>query len=107
MDRDIRFVKGDTIAFTMSFTGLEEDLTDAYFSAKKSLSDEDYAFQVKLNDGISKVEDTNEYLVTVPADVTKKLEPRGYYYDLVIVIGSTVNTLLKGILTIEKNVTDV
>ncbi len=107
MNRDLSIIKGNTIAFKMAFSDLEEDLTDAFFSAKKNITDSEYVFQVKLNEGISRVEGSDEYVVNVPATITKTMEVGSYYYDLVIVIGSTVNTLLKGVLSVEPTITNV
>ncbi len=107
MKRDISVIKGNTIAFTMSFSDLEDTLTGAYFSAKDRIDDTEYAFQVTLGNGISQIDDTDKYLINVPPSMTKDLDVGAYYYDLTVVIGSNVYTLLYGILNVNPGVTDV
>lgn len=107
MKRDISVIKGNTIAFTMSFSDLEDNLTGAYFSAKDKMDDESYAFQVTLGNGISRIGETNKYVVNVPPSMTKELDCGAYYYDVTVEIGTNVYTLLNGILIVEQGVTDV
>ncbi len=105
MERDFTIIKGNNISFKVEFNDLESEVTGAYMSAKKKVNDTAYAFQVSLGNGISIIPDTNSYLVNVPTTLTKNLECGSYYYDLTFVIGTTVITLLNGIMTVNPNIT--
>lgn len=102
---NLTMTRGDTLAFAVEIGGLNQDLSTAYFSCKKELSDESYAFQKTLTNGISKVE-TGKYRVRVAPTDTKNLELGEYYYDLQIGVNSDIFTILQGRLTITYEVTE-
>ena len=102
---NLSMTRGDTLAFGVEIGGLNQDLSTAYFSCKRELSDETYAFQKTLTNGISKVE-TGKYRIRVaPAD-TANLELGDYYYDLQIGVNSDIFTILRGRLKIMYEVTE-
>ena len=104
-DTNITMVKGDTLSFGMEFEGLDQDLSAAYFSCKMDYTDDEYAFQKALNDGITKVS-TGKYRVRIaPAD-TADLDAGLYRYDLQISVNSDVFTLMRGVLDIQEEVTE-
>ena len=102
---NLSMTRGDTLAFGVEIGGLDQDLTTAYFSCKRELSDETYAFQKTLTDGISKVE-TGKYRVRVAPSDTANLELGDYYYDLQIGVNSDIFTILRGKLKIMYEVTE-
>ena len=104
MEHNIVMVRGDTLSFGMEFEGLDQDLTSAYFSCKKSYSDASYAFQKSLGSGITKVE-TGKYSVRVAPSDTSALDAGNYFYDLQVSANSDVFTILRGMLTILPEVT--
>ena len=106
VDTNLSMVRGDTLAFGLEFEGLEQDLDSAYFTCKANATLSDYVFQKTLEDGIDKVA-TGKYRVRVDPVDTSTVEAREYYYDLVIGVNDDVFTLLKGVLSIEQNVTSI
>ena len=109
MDRDIRLVQGNTLTFKVIFSGMEDgaEVTNAYFTVKKKISDDSPIFQLTLGNGISQITDTTTYVVSASSALTSLLTPENYYYDCTFVINTTVTTLLKGILTVDPRITVV
>ena len=111
MDRDLSIVKGNTLNFFVNFTLTDdediEDITEIYFSGKDKLTDSEYAFQLTLDNGITLQEGTTKFLVSLSHEITSTLEVENYYYDLTFVMNGNVFTIMKGILKVEPNVTDV
>lgn len=110
MNDNLRMVRGDTFAFGIEITGLNQDLDSAYFTCKENYDDETPIFQKSLSDGIEKdeetsTEDTYYYKVRVAPEDTYNVEAKNYYYDLEIGANSDIYTILKGILRIENDVT--
>lgn len=107
MDQNMKMVKGDTLSFGVEIEGNTQDLDSAYFSCKKDIDSSDYIFRKSLNDGIWK-DSTGEnnviYGVRVAPEDTEELEAGNYYYDMEIGINDDIFTILKGVLTIEKDV---
>lgn len=107
-NNNLFMVRGDTFRFNLEIEGLEEDLTDAYFSCKKNKDDTEYLFQKSLGDGITKKDDTDTskiYEVVVAPEDTEEAEDGNYFYDLQIEVDGEVFTPLLAILKIEKDVT--
>lgn len=103
MEKNIRMVKGDTLAFGMELVDLNQDLDSAYFTCRAGYNGEQ-VFQKSIGNGITKVE-TNKYRIRIaPAD-TASLEAGKYVYDLQIGVNSDVFTLLIGMLEIDDDVT--
>lgn len=105
-EKVINMVKGDTLAFGMEFTGLDQDLDSAYFTAKQSYDTEQTIFQKSLNDGIEKVSD-GVYSVRLAPEDTANVIAGKYYYDLQIGANGDVYTLLYGIINLYPDVTTV
>lgn len=110
MKKDFEAIKGDTLAFgiEIEFDESPQQLDSAYFTCKNVLNNE-ICFQKSLGDGISYVkQDGNKlyYRVRVEPSDTKGLELGRYYYDLQINENEDIYTILKGILTIEKEITE-
>lgn len=104
MDYNMSMIRGDTLSFGIEIDGLDQDLESAFFSCKQNYDDDGYVFQKSLADGITKVE-TGKYIVRVAPTDTKDIQSGKYYYDLEIGVNSDIFTILKGILTVEPDVT--
>lgn len=105
-DENITMIKGDTLAFNITVNDDNGDpitVDYAYFTAKKNLSDSTPAFQKSLGNGITQ-EDGVLTVRVAPTD-TASLYDGMYYYDCQIRIGSDKYTLLRGILSLEADVT--
>ena len=108
--QNFEMVKGDTfsIGIEIEFDESPQQLDTAYFTCKSIINNE-MCFQKSLGDGISFVKsDGNKiyYRVRVEPSDTKGLERGKYYYDLQINVNSDTYTILKGILTIENEITE-
>ena len=103
-EKNLKMIKGDTLAFGLEIEGLDQDLDTAYFTCKQDKNSDTPIFQKSLNDGISKVE-TGQYRVRIaPAD-TRNLEEGNYYYDLQIGVNSDIFTIMIGVLKITQDIT--
>lgn len=105
-DENITMVKGDTLAFNVEIKDNDgEPITvdSAYFTCKKNVAAVTPTFQKSLNNGIEQ----DDGLLTVrvaPADTSSLLAGQ-YYYDFQIAVGDDKYTLLRGILSLEQDVT--
>ena len=107
-DQTFEMTRGDTFAFGIEMEGNTQELESAYFSVKKDIDSDVYVFQKSLYDGISLVEigeDSIFYRVRIAPNDTKNLDAGKYYYDLELGLNGDVFTPIKGILTIDKDVT--
>lgn len=104
MNKNFDLIKGDTLAFVFEIEDFNDDLSTCYFSCKRNINDENYAFQKSLNNGITKIE-TGKYKVRVAPGDTKNLLTGSYYYDLQIGVGEDVYTILIGQINLKKEIT--
>lgn len=105
-DENITMVKGDTLSFNITVTddsGEPVTVDSAYFTAKKNPADVTPAFQKSLGSGIT--QDDGVLTVRVAPTDTASLYEGLYFYDCQIGIDSDKYTLLRGILTLEQEVT--
>lgn len=105
-DQNITMVRGDTLSFGMVLEQLDQDLDTAFFTVKESYSNDDYVVQKSLNNGITKLE-TGKYCVRVAPEDTAKLEVKKYFYDLQVGVNGDVFTIIKGVLELEYEATEV
>lgn len=99
---NLSMVRGDTLSFGLQIDGLDS-IEDAFFTCKKNL-DEAPAFVKSLNHGIEAA-GSGEYVVRVTPVDTQELDPGQYFYDLEIRANGDVFTLMRGMLSIEYDVT--
>lgn len=74
-NRNIYHMRGDTGRFHVDLKyedGEEVEGYEAYFSVKKRLKDEEYLFQVKVDDGV----------VLITPEMTKNLPCGDFVYDI-------------------------
>lgn len=100
---DIVMIRGDTLEFDFEVEGISE-LTSAFFSCKSNLGSNDYIFQKSLGMGITPQED-GIFNVKIEPEDTKNVSTGNYHYDLEINVNGNVYTILKGMLTIDWDVT--
>lgn len=103
MEKNIRMVKGDTLAFGMEFVDLSQDLTSAYFTVRKDYNS-DITFQKSLGSGIAKVGE-GIYKVRIAPSDTLNLDAGKYVYDLQVGIGDDIFTIIIGMLDLRYDVT--
>lgn len=107
MNKNLKMVRGDTLSFGIEYSFDDEttqDLDTCYFSCKQNMDDEEYIFQKSLNNGISKV-DNGKYRVRVAPEDTENVDIGNYYYDLEIGLNNDIFTIIKGVLSIESDIT--
>lgn len=107
-NNNLFMVRGDTFRFSVEIEGLQQDLTEAYFSCKKNYEDLDYIFQKSIGNGITKKQTTETsiiYEVVIAPEDTQNVECGNYFYDLQMAVGTDVFTPLNAILKIENDVT--
>lgn len=105
---NLYMVKGDTFRFLIEIEGLDNDLTDAYFSCKKNKEDTEYIFQKSLGTGIAKKSETDTskiYEIVVDAADTDEVEEGNYFYDLQLEANGEKFTPLLGVLKIDWDIT--
>ena len=105
-DGNMAMVRGNSLSFGLEIEGLDGDLEFAYFTCKKNFNDQNNVFQKTLNNGITKLE-AGKYVIRIAPNDTADVEAGNYYYDLTVGANGDVLTLVKGVLTIEQNVTEV
>lgn len=103
--KDIILTKGDTFSFAIEFEGLDQELTNIYFSCKEETSSRVYIFQKSLNNGVTKINNST-YRVRVAPEDTKNIESGSYFYDLQISANGDVFTILKGKFIVEYEITE-
>lgn len=103
--KDITMVRGDTLAFSFKFQGLNQALDTAYFSCKANPTDNTYLFQKSLSDGIE-ADENNVYKVRVAPDDTEDIPAGDYFYDLQVGVNDDIYTILIGQLFLRQDVTN-
>ena len=111
--KDIEIVRGDTMSFNFELTGLQGTAPDRItFMVKENIedTDEEALVNLELGSGVSlygyaSETDTFTYTVRMSPEKTVNLDLARYYYDLQIVVGQDVLTLLKGRFTLDYDVT--
>ncbi|MBR2160587.1 MAG: hypothetical protein IJ938_04650 [Clostridia bacterium] len=107
--QDIEMVKGDTLEYGIQLQGLEGAEPNIVFSCALNYYD-DVLFNADLEDGINRDSydaetDTATYSIRIAPEKTASLDLDRYYYDLQMVLGDDVITLMRGRLTLLYEVT--
>lgn len=103
--KDIIITKGDTLSFAIEFEGLDQELTNIYFSCKEETASREYIFQKSLENGVTKINNST-YRIRVAPEDTKNIENGSYFYDLQISVNGDVFTILKGKFIVEYEITE-
>lgn len=105
---ELELIKGDTFVFDFEIEGLKQDLESCFFSCKKDKTNSGYAFQKSLNNGITKIDTTENssiYQVKISPEDTKNMKAGYYYYDIQIKVEGDVFTPLLNQLKIIEDIT--
>ncbi len=105
---ELELIKGDTLVFDFEIEGLKQDLESCFFSCKKDKTKLEYDFQKSLNNGITKIDTTDNsrvYQVKISPEDTKNMKAGYYYYDIQIKVGDDVFTPLLNQLKIIEDIT--
>ena len=108
-DLNLEFTRGDTFSFGVRIYELGQALTSAKFTCKKNVDDTTPLFQKTINNGVtldSVDMDDYFYKVRVAPEDTKDLEVGKYFYDFQIEVNGDIFTILKGVLTLEYDVSE-
>lgn len=100
----MKMTRDTTEEFTFYVSGLPDTISAVYFTVKKSINQNVYAFQKTLSNGISVENDI--YTVTISPSDTVNLDPGQYVYDLKIIYGANKKRLLTGVFELDRGVTD-
>lgn len=108
-DKQITMIKGDTFSIGVELVDengnpFAEDLKAITMTCRDSENSSIIIFEKYLGSGITKA-DKNKYIIRVAPEDTEKVEAGKYVYDVEIRTNEDVATILKGILTIEDDVT--
>ena len=106
-DSNITMTKGDSVSFNVIVQDPDNNIIavdSAYFTCKKLRTDETKVFQKSLNAGIW--QDETGLTVRIAPQDTANVDAGLYFYDCQIGVEDDIYTILKGILTIEQDVTD-
>lgn len=110
---NIAMVKNDTLSFGFQIKGFEgQTPTEIYFTCKENPNNTAALFQRNLETGINLVSydpesDTLTYEVRIAPSNTLNIDPGRYFYDLEIHVNKDTFTLMKGVLTIDWEVTSI
>ena len=103
--QNLSMVRGDTLTFDMTLYDVDATVESIYFSCKKCATDDEYAFQKSLGNGITCVDDAVYRVRVAPAD-TANLPAGEYAYDLQLGLGADIFTILYGRLILKQDVTE-
>ena len=105
-DQNITMVKGDTLAFNVEVYDENNDpvtATSAYMTCKKMPTSDEFVFQKSLGDGIT--QENSLMTVRVAPEDTAETDAGEYYYDLQIGFDNDIFTIMRGLLSLEQNIT--
>ena len=104
--RNIDLIRGDTLAFDVSISEIENVTVESmYFSIKKRKTDDEYIVQKSIGDGITQIDDLKYRVRVAPVD-TYALPAGKYEYDLQIGLGLDIYTPLMGTINIMQDITE-
>lgn len=105
-NENITMVRGDTLAFNAEVVdenGNAIIVDSAHFTCKKRPLETETVFHKALGSGITQ---TDELLtVRVAPQDTKEVDAGKYFYDFQVGVDHDIYTVMKGVLTIEQDVT--
>lgn len=100
VNKNFTIVRGNSLQFRINFVDAESLPDEIYFILKNKSSDTDSILQLKIDDGITKVEDMDSYDVYIAASDTEDLELLNYIYQIAVEYGSDFETVVEGKLII-------
>ena len=101
--------RGDTKVFQLKRKNLDGVITELpdkmYFTFKDNFNQKDFHFQKTLEKGIIYDNTSNYYYITIEPEDSNSLQYGTYVFDIEIIDGKKVTTLVKAYLIIEEEVT--
>lgn len=105
MIENLALIKGDTFTFDIIISDIENvSVESIFFSVKVKQTDQNYAFQKSLANGIVAI-DNLRYCVKIEPQDSENLPCGDYYYDLQVNIGNDTYTVMMGTLKIKQDIT--
>lgn len=106
---NLEMTKGDTLSFGIKIYNLGQNLDTAYFTCKKNYDSNAVIFQKSLNNGITfdsaDASGNYVYKVRLAPEDTADVDIGKYYYDVQISCNGDIYTIMKGVFTIDYEVT--
>lgn len=109
---DIEFIRGDTkplkfqIKDNLGNVIKMDDGEELIFTVKKNYNTKDFVLQKKLSDGDITYKD-GYYYITLMHEETANLRYGTYVYDIQLMSGDIVSTLILGTITLTQEVTHI
>lgn len=100
VNKNFTIVRGNSLQFRVNFVNADTLPEDINFILKNKSSDALKVAELKLNEGIYKVEDEDSYDFYLEGSVTEDLELLNYIYQISVTYGSDVDTIVEGKLMI-------
>ena len=100
VNKNFTVVRGNSLQFRLNFINVTSLPEQIILILKNKSSDVDPVLQLALNDGITKVTGKNSYDFYITAADTSDLELLNYIYQIIMINGSDVNTIVEGKLII-------
>ena len=104
LNQNFTLTRGDSLQFRINFLNTESLPDDIFMTVKDKASDTTFVMQLHLNDGITKVTDSDSYDVYIPSSSTTELELLNYIYQIATLYGSDYETIVEGKLVITPEV---
>ena len=100
VNKNFTIVRGNSLQFRVNFVNADTLPEDINFILKNKSSDSTKIAELKLNEGIYKVEDEDSYDFYLEGSTTQDLELLNYIYQISVTYGSDVDTIVEGKLMI-------
>ena len=100
VNKNFTIVRGNSLQFRVNFVNADTLPDDINFILKNKSSDALKVAELKLNEGIYKVEDEDSYDFYLEGSTTQDLELLNYIYQISATYGSDVDTIVEGKLMI-------
>ena len=100
VNKNFTIVRGNSLQFRVNFMNADTLPEDINFILKNKSSDALKVAELKLNEGIYKVEDEDSYDFYLEGSTTQDLELLNYIYQISVTYGSDVDTIVEGKLMI-------
>lgn len=100
VNKNFTLTRGNSLQFRVNFVDADSLPEQIYFILKDKSSDTTKILELSLDDGITKVEDLDSYDFYIAAEDTEDLELLNYIYQIYVVYGSDVETIVEGKLII-------
>lgn len=104
LNQNFTVVRGDSLQFKLNILDSETLPDNIYFQVKNKSSDTTSVLMLELDDGITKVEDENSYIVYIESSCTADLELLNYIYQISLLYGADYETVVEGKLVITPEV---